>query len=86
MKYGRELAREKGKTEQESEEERGKFLSTPGCHDYICFLLSHNNLPQTLLLKIAYIYYLIVFIGQKSRHNFAGFSASKYPQTPFSGF
>ena len=45
MKYGRELAREKGKTEQESEEERGKFLSTPGCHDYICFLLSHNNLP-----------------------------------------
>ena len=85
MKYGRELAREKGKAEQESEEERGKFLSTPGCHDYICFLLPYNILPQTVA-KIAYIYYLIVSIGQKSRHNFAGFSASKYPQTPFSGF
>jgi hypothetical protein len=48
MKYGRELAREKGKTEQESEEERGKFLSIPGCNDYICFLLPHNILPQTV--------------------------------------
>lgn len=77
MKYGRELAREKGKTEQESEEER-KVPSIPGCHDYICFLLPHNKLPQTLLLKIAYIYYLIFSIGQKSRHNFAGFSASGF--------
>lgn len=79
MKYGRELAREKGKAEQESEEERGKFLSTPGCHDYICFLLPHNELPQTVA-KIVYIYHLIVSIGQKSRHNFAGFSASGFYQ------
>ena len=63
MKYGRELARGKGNTEQESEEER-KVPSIPGCNDYICFLLPHNTLPQTLLLKIAYIYYLIVSIGQ----------------------
>lgn len=30
---------ERKETEQESEEERGKFLSISGCHDYACFLL-----------------------------------------------
>ena len=34
-----------------------KVPSIPGCNDYICFLLPHNKLLQTLLLKIAYIYF-----------------------------
>lgn len=39
MKDGRESAREKGMTEQESER---KFLSIPGHHYYISFLLPPN--------------------------------------------
>ena len=78
MKYGRELAREKGKAEQESEEERGKFLSTPGCHDYICFLLPHNKLPQTVA-KIVYIYHLIVSIHRECRNGRAGYLWSLMP-------
>lgn len=72
MKEMWEAAREKGKTEQESKEERGKFLSILGSHDYIAFLLLHNRLTQTLLLKITYISYLIISVGEKSMHNLAG--------------
>ena len=95
MKYGRKLAREKGKTEQESEEERGKSLQSQGVMTIFVFYCHITNYYRLCCLKqhtfififlIAYIYYLIVSIGQKSRHNFAGFSASKCPQTPFSGF
>ena len=38
----------------------------------------HITYYHRLLLKIAYNYYLIVSIGQKSRHNFAGFSSSGF--------
>lgn len=55
---------------------RRKFLSVPGLCDFISFFLPQNKLPQTLLLKITHIYYLIVSVGQKSRHKLAGFSAS----------
>lgn len=43
---------------------------------FYCHITNYHR----LLLKIAYIYYLIVSIGQKSRHNFAGFSASGFYQ------
>lgn len=80
MKEMWESAREKGKTEQESKEERGKFLSIPGSHDCIAFLLPRNRLTQTLLLKITYISYLIISVGEKSRHNLAGVSALGFYQ------
>lgn len=67
------------KPEPESKKRR-KFLSVPGLCDFISFFLPQNKLPQMLLLKITHIYYLIVSIGQKSRHNLAGFSASGFDQ------
>ena len=77
MKYGRELAREKGKTEQESEEERGSSCQSQDVMTIFVFYC-HITYYHRLLLKIAYNYYLIVSIGQKSRHNFAGFSSSGF--------
>lgn len=51
MKYGRELAREKGKAEQESEEERGKFPGQPQDIMTIFVFYCHITNYDRLLLK-----------------------------------
>ena len=64
MKYGRKLAREKGKTEQESEEERGKSLQSQDIRTIFVFYCHITNYYRLCCLK----YHTFIFIFFSSIH------------------